>query len=85
VFALPFAYLGMALAAAAPGWSKFIWITVGWSAARTLAMSANGLVDRELDAHNPRTMIVAPTRLISSQAFGLCRCSLACWSWPHGS
>ena len=56
IFALPFAYLGMVLAAAGwPGWNKFIWITVAMAAARTLAMSANRLADRELDARNPRT------------------------------
>jgi 4-hydroxybenzoate polyprenyltransferase len=70
VFALPFAYLGMALAAdGRPGWTKFIWITVAMVAARTLAMSANRLVDRKLDARNPRTMNrPLPRRLISSQA-----------------
>ena len=70
IFALPFAYLGMLLAAGGwPGWSKFIWITVAMVAARTLAMSANRLVDRELDAHNPRTMNrPLPRGLISSQA-----------------
>jgi len=74
IFALPFAYLGMALASSVagggwPGWSKFIWITVAMVAARTLAMSANRLVDRELDAHNPRTMNrPLPRGLVSSQA-----------------
>ena len=70
IFALPFAYLGMALAAGGwPGWSKFIWITVAMAAARTLAMSANRLVDRELDARNPRTLNrPLPRGLISSQA-----------------
>jgi 4-hydroxybenzoate polyprenyltransferase len=56
IFALPFAYLGMILAAGGwPAWTKFIWITVAMVAARTLAMSANRLADRELDARNPRT------------------------------
>jgi 4-hydroxybenzoate polyprenyltransferase len=56
VFALPFAYLGMLLAAGGwPSWVEFIWITVAMAAARTLAMSANRLVDRQLDARNPRT------------------------------
>ena len=56
IFALPFAYLGMILAAGGwPAWAKFIWITVAMVAARTLAMSANRLADRELDARNPRT------------------------------
>ncbi|MBI2544906.1 MAG: UbiA family prenyltransferase [Candidatus Rokubacteria bacterium] len=56
VFALPFAYIGMVLAAGGwPGWRIFFWITVAMVAARTLAMSANRLVDRHLDARNPRT------------------------------
>jgi 4-hydroxybenzoate polyprenyltransferase len=56
VFALPFAYLGMLLAAEGwPSWPQFVWITVAMAAARTLAMSANRLVDRQLDARNPRT------------------------------
>ena len=70
VFALPFAYLGMALAAGGwPGWSIFTWTTIAMVAARTLAMSANRLVDRELDARNPRTKNrPLPRGLISSQA-----------------
>lgn len=56
IFALPFAYLGMVLAAGGwPGWSHFIWITVAMAAARTLGMAANRLADRFLDARNPRT------------------------------
>lgn len=56
VFALPFAYLGMVLAAGGwPGWRTFLWITVAMAAARTLAMGVNRLADRHIDAHNPRT------------------------------
>ncbi len=56
VFALPFAYLGMLLAAQGwPGWPKFIWITIAMAAARTLAMALNRLIDLGQDAHNPRT------------------------------
>ncbi|MGH7321129.1 MAG: UbiA-like polyprenyltransferase, partial [Candidatus Rokuibacteriota bacterium] len=56
VFALPFAYLGMVLAARGwPGWHAFFWITVAMIAARTTAMAANRLVDRHVDARNPRT------------------------------
>lgn len=56
IFALPFAYLGMVLAAHGwPGWWLFIWITVAMAAARTLAMGVNRLADRHLDALNPRT------------------------------
>jgi len=69
IFALPFAYLGMILAAGGwPAWAKFIWITVAMVAARTLAMSANRLADRELDARNPRTASrPLPRGLVSSQ------------------
>ncbi len=57
IFALPFAYLGMVLAARGlPTPAQFIWITLAMASARTLAMSLNRLIDRELDARNPRTM-----------------------------
>jgi 4-hydroxybenzoate polyprenyltransferase len=56
VFALPFAYLGMVLAADGwPGWWKFGWITVAMAAARTAGMSLNRLIDRYIDVRNPRT------------------------------
>ncbi|MBN1875596.1 MAG: UbiA family prenyltransferase [Anaerolineae bacterium] len=62
IFALPFAYLGMLLAAAGretgsrwPTWHEFAWITVAMAAARTVAMGTNRLADRVLDARNPRT------------------------------
>jgi 4-hydroxybenzoate polyprenyltransferase len=56
IFALPFAYLGMVLAARGwPGWHAFTWITVAMIAARTTAMAANRLIDRHVDARNPRT------------------------------
>jgi 4-hydroxybenzoate polyprenyltransferase len=56
VFALPFAFLGMVLAAR--GWAP--WPTVGWIlvamvGARSAAMGFNRLVDRSIDARNPRT------------------------------
>ncbi len=56
IFALPFAYVGMLLAAGGwPTWRQFFWITVAMAAARTLAMGVNRLADRALDARNPRT------------------------------
>jgi 4-hydroxybenzoate polyprenyltransferase len=56
IFALPFAYLGMLVAANGwHGWSKFLWITIAMAAARTLAMALNRILDRRLDALNPRT------------------------------
>ena len=56
LYALPFAYMGMVLAADGwPTWNAFIWITVAMAGARTLAMSANRLIHRKEDAANPRT------------------------------
>jgi 4-hydroxybenzoate polyprenyltransferase len=56
VFALPFAYLGMLLAAGGfPEWDLFLWITIAMAAARTVAMGFNRIADRWHDAHNPRT------------------------------
>jgi 4-hydroxybenzoate polyprenyltransferase len=55
VFALPFAYIGMYLAADGfPGWHAFIWITVAMVSARTVGMAANRIIDRKIDAKNPR-------------------------------
>src|SRR5438094_594855 len=72
IFALPFAYLGMLLAArGAPTLRQFVWITVAMGAARTLAMALNRLIDREIDARNPRTATRAlPRRLLSTAEMG---------------
>ena len=56
IFALPFAYLGMLLAAGGwPTWWEFIWITIAMASARTLAMGFNRIADRWIDSRNPRT------------------------------
>jgi 4-hydroxybenzoate polyprenyltransferase len=56
VFALPFAYIAMVLAAGGwPGWWAVLWVTLGMAGARTCAMAANRVIDRHLDARNPRT------------------------------
>ncbi|MBL8117792.1 MAG: UbiA family prenyltransferase [Anaerolineae bacterium] len=56
IFALPFAYLGMVLAAGGlPSFHQFVWVTVAMAAARTLAFAVNRLADRRFDATNPRT------------------------------
>jgi 4-hydroxybenzoate polyprenyltransferase len=56
VFALPFAYIAMVLAADGwPGWRVLVWVTLAMVGARTLAMSVNRLADRWIDAKNPRT------------------------------
>jgi 4-hydroxybenzoate polyprenyltransferase len=56
LFALPFAYLGAFLAAkGVPPVPKIFWITLAMIGARTAAMSLNRLIDRHIDARNPRT------------------------------
>jgi 4-hydroxybenzoate polyprenyltransferase len=56
VFALPFAYIAMVLAANGwPGWWTVGWVTAAMVGARTCAMATNRVVDRWIDAKNPRT------------------------------
>ena len=67
LFALPFALIGMVLAA--DGWPSgrvFGWILVAMVGARSAAMGFNRLVDRQIDAANPRTASRAlPAGLVS--------------------
>jgi 4-hydroxybenzoate polyprenyltransferase len=56
VFALPFAYIAMVLAAGGwPGARTVLWVTAAMVGARTCAMATNRVVDRLIDARNPRT------------------------------
>jgi len=56
VFALPFAYTGMVLAAGGwPGVRPFVLLTVAMVAMRSFAMTFNRLADLKFDALNPRT------------------------------
>jgi 4-hydroxybenzoate polyprenyltransferase len=56
LFALPFAFLGMVLAAEGwPAWRTVGWIVVAMVGARSAAMGFNRLADRDIDAENPRT------------------------------
>ena len=56
IFALPFAYMGMVLAAnGLPRIAQIFWITVAMVGARSFAMAINRYIDREIDARNPRT------------------------------
>src|SRR5512135_38901 len=59
VFALPFALAALAVAAREnhgwPGWQTFGLVLGAMVCARTCAMSFNRIVDRKLDALNPRT------------------------------
>lgn len=57
LFALPFALVGVVLASyiAPITLSAVIWVVVAFTAARFAAMGFNRIVDREIDARNPRT------------------------------
>jgi 4-hydroxybenzoate polyprenyltransferase len=69
LFALPFAFLGMVLAAGGwPSWWTVLWIVAAMVGARSAAMGFNRLVDRRIDAANPRTAGRAlPAGLVSSR------------------
>ena len=98
VFALPFAYVGMLLAAGeVPAAADWLWVTVAMVGARTLAMGLNRLIDAELDARNPRTATreLPAGTLSRAQVAGLCVAALAVfllavfqldplvrWLWP---
>jgi len=57
IFALPFAFSGAALAGVKTGIlpEQVFWIVVAMVGARSAAMGFNRLIDREMDAANPRT------------------------------
>lgn len=56
LFALPFAFLGAVLAARGlPTWWQILWITIAMIGARSAAMTFNRIIDRDIDAENPRT------------------------------
>jgi len=56
LFAVPFAYLGAFLASGGiPGLSILFWVGLAFLGARSAAMALNNLIDRDIDAKNPRT------------------------------
>lgn len=56
VFALPFAFTGALIAAGGiPAPSQILWIAVAMVAGRSGAMGMNRIIDRKIDALNPRT------------------------------
>lgn len=73
VFALPFAYLGMVLAAdGLPQAETFLWITLAMVGARSFAMALNRVLDINVDRRNPRTASRAlPRGLVSVPEVGL--------------
>ena len=98
IFALPFAYVGsfLALGRIRPARDLF-WVTVAMVGARSLAMGLNRLIDRSIDARNPRTAgRELPAGALAAWQVGLfCLASLAVflvavwqldplvrWLWP---
>jgi len=67
VFALPFAYVGALLVEKRiPMAHDLVWITLAMVGARTAAMSLNRVIDRHIDAKNPRTQNRAiPKKILS--------------------
>ncbi|HEX5567758.1 MAG TPA: menaquinone biosynthesis prenyltransferase MqnP [Streptomyces sp.] len=59
VFALPFAYIAsltaMFLDDGSVHWRELLLVTLAMVGLRTFAMAANRIIDREIDARNPRT------------------------------
>jgi 4-hydroxybenzoate polyprenyltransferase len=98
VFALPFAYVGALLCIQAiPSEHDLVWITLAMLGARSLAMGLNRLIDRAIDARNPRTAgRELPSGLLSTpQVVVFCLLALALflaavwqlnpvvrWLWP---
>lgn len=70
LFALPFAFVGMILAAnGLPSWNVILWVVVAMVGARSAAMGVNRYADAEIDARNPRTASrEIPTGNISKKA-----------------
>ena len=57
IFALPFAYIGLFLAADGwPGWRPFVFLSLAMVAVRSFAMAVNRLADIKYDRQNPRTL-----------------------------
>ncbi len=56
LFAIPFAYLGAFLASGGvPALRILLWVGLAFLGARSAAMALNNLVDKDIDARNPRT------------------------------
>jgi 4-hydroxybenzoate polyprenyltransferase and related prenyltransferases len=56
IFSFPFAFISMLIAAdGMPKISVFFWIGVAFLGARTGANAVNRLIDKDIDAKNPRT------------------------------
>ncbi|BBI33196.1 UbiA-like polyprenyltransferase [Cohnella abietis] len=73
LFALPFAFVGAILGAVTmekrlPEWSEVGWVLLAMVGARTAAMGLNRVIDKAIDARNPRTATRAiPAGLLKSK------------------
>lgn len=87
IFALPFAFAAMLLAAGGwPGWSTLALITLAMIGARTGAMAANRLIDAQFDARNPRTVsralpagLMCQREMLALAATGFILLAIAAW------
>lgn len=73
LFSLPFIFIG-ALVAGNPTTMQLIWILVAAIGARGLAMALNRIIDRNVDARNPRTSNrhLVTGQISTKTAYGLC-------------
>jgi 4-hydroxybenzoate polyprenyltransferase len=87
LFALPFAYVGACIGAHGhPTFLQLVWVTLAVLGARTAAMAANRVLDRKIDARNPRTAKRATATgalplkvMVGAIVAGLCLTLLAAW------
>ncbi len=85
VFALPFALLGVIAASHRfpVGWRTVARVVLAFTAARFVAMGVNRIVDRRIDAANPRTRDreLPAGRLTSTQAWVAVIVAVAVFEW----
>ena len=69
-----------------PGWRVVFWVTAAMAGARTTAMSVNRVVDRAIDAQNPRTSnrhlprgIIRPSEMLMLAAVSIMVLLVAAW------
>ena len=87
LFAMPFAYIGMLLAAdGLPELGPFLWVTLAMVGARNAGMAVNRVFDRNVDALNPRTAdrhlprgLLRPWELSALAVVGLALYFVAAW------
>jgi 4-hydroxybenzoate polyprenyltransferase len=73
IFALPFAVMSLLVASdGRPAWPVLLWVLAAMVGARSAAMAFNRLVDRKIDAANPRTADRhLPAGTVSARGAGL--------------